>query len=262
MAIKHETALVSPEAQIAEDVVIGPFCIVGPKVKIGRGTQLRSHVVVEGRTTIGEDNLVYQGTSIGCAPQDKKYAGEDTRLVIGDRNTFREHCTVSIGTTQDQGITRVGSDNLFMANVHIAHDCVVGDHVIIANNVALAGHVTLEDHTIVGGQTGIHQFVRVGQYAMVGGASAVLQDVPPFVMAHLNPGKPAGLNVVGLRRAGFTDEQVRALRQAYSLYYRKGLLAKDAFEQIRALAQQTPCAQALLEHFVRFIEASSRGVMR
>ena len=160
------------------DVVVGPFCLVGPKVRIGAGTHLRSHVCVEGRTTIGSGNVIYAGASIGCDPQDKKYAGEDTVLVVGDNNVIRENCTFSIGTIQDEGVTTVGSDNLFMANVHVAHDCRVGSHTIIANNVALAGHVRVDDWAIVGGQTGVHQFVRIGEHAMVGGASAVLRDVP------------------------------------------------------------------------------------
>lgn len=165
----HPTALVDERATIGQDVVVGPFCYVGPDVKIGDRTVLRSHVTVEGRTTLGADNVVYPGAAIGCEPQDKKYAGEDTVLVVGDRNVIRENCTLSIGTVQDEGITRVGSDNLFMANAHVAHDCRVGNGTILANNVALAGHVTLEDYAIVGGQTGVHQFCRVGAHAMVGG---------------------------------------------------------------------------------------------
>ena len=168
----HPTALVDERATIGQDVVVGPFCYVGPDVKIGDRTVLRSHVTVEGRTTLGADNVVYPGAAIGCEPQDKKYAGEDTVLVVGDRNVIRENCTLSIGTVQDEGITRVGSDNLFMANAHVAHDCRVGNGTILANNVALAGHVTLEDYAIVGGQTGVHQFCRVGAHAMVGGVAA------------------------------------------------------------------------------------------
>ena len=167
----HPTALVDERATIGQDVVVGPFCFVGPDVKIGDRTVLRSHVTVEGRTTLGTDNVVYPGAAIGCEPQDKKYAGEDTVLIVGDRNVIRENCTLSIGTVQDEGVTRVGSDNLFMANAHVAHDCRVGNGTILANNVALAGHVTLEDYAIVGGQTGVHQFCRVGAHAMVGGVA-------------------------------------------------------------------------------------------
>lgn len=262
MAQIHPSAIVDPRAELAEDVVVGPFCLVGPNVKIGDGTVLRSHVVAEGRTTIGRRNTIYAGASIGCAPQDKKYAGEDTMLVVGDDNVIRENCTFSIGTTQDHGITRVGSRGLFMANAHVAHDCVVGDDVILANNVALGGHVTVEDHAILGGQAAVHQFGRVGAYSMVGGASGVLQDVPPFVICHLNPCQPAGLNTVGLRRAGFADEAIRALRRAYGLVYREGLTLKDALAQIRELAQSVPAAQTELTHFADFIAASTRGIIR
>lgn len=262
MAQIHPSAVVDARAELADDVVVGPFCLVGPKVRIGAGTILRSHVVVEGRTTLGCRNVVYAGASIGCDPQDKKYAGEDTELIVGDENVIRENCTFSIGTVQDHGITRVGSRNLFMANAHVAHDCVVGDGVILANNVALAGHVTVEDFAIIGGQTGVHQFVRVGAHAMVGGASAVLRDVPPYVICHLNPCEPVGLNTVGLRRSGFTDEQMRALRRAYGALYRENLVVRDALEKIEALKTEFPGAAAELEHFRRFVAESERGVIR
>lgn len=258
----HPTSLVDPHAEIADGVVIGPFCIVGPGVRIGAGTVLRSHVVVDGSTEIGERNLVYAGASIGCAPQDKKYRGEDTRLVVGDDNVIRENCTLSIGTIQDEGITRVGSRNLFMANAHVAHDCRVGDDVILANNVALAGHVTVGSHAILGGQSAVHQFARVGEFAMVGGQAGVLQDVPPYVMSHLNPAKVAGLNLVGLRRAGFTDEQIRALRKAYGHFYRENLTVKEAAEKIAALKTDYPGAVVEIDRFLTFVTTSQRGVIR
>lgn len=176
----HPSAIVDSQAELAEDVVVGPFCLVGPKVCIGAGTVLRSHVVVEGSTTIGARNVIYAGASIGCHPQDKKYRGEDTRLVVGDDNVIRENCTMSIGTIQDQGLTTVGSRNLFMANAHVAHDCQVGSDVILANNVALGGHVIVGDHAILGGQSAAHQFVRIGAYAMVGGAAGVLRMCRPL----------------------------------------------------------------------------------
>lgn len=207
MAQIHPSSIVHPEAVLADDVIVGPFCLVGPKVQIGAGTHLRSHVCVEGRTTIGSGNVIYAGASIGCDPQDKKYAGEDTALVVGDNNVIRENCTLSIGTVQDEGITRVGSDNLFMANVHVAHDCRVGDHTIIANNVALAGHVTVEDWAIIGGQTGVHQFVRIGAHSMVGGASAALRDVPPYVICSGNR-----LSLMGLILWVFVALAIRAIR--------------------------------------------------
>ena len=262
MAQIHPTSVVDARAELADDVEIGPFCLIGPEVKIGAGTRLRSHVVVEGRTTIGCRNVIYAGASIGCHPQDKKYAGEDTELVVGDDNVIRENCTFSIGTVQDHGITRVGSRNLFMANAHVAHDCVVGNDVILANNVALAGHVTVEDFAIIGGQTGVHQFVRVGAHAMVGGASAVLRDVPPYVICHLNPCTPAGLNLVGLRRSGFTDEQMRALRRAYGALYRENLTVREAAEKMETLKTEFPGAVAEIEHFRRFVVESPRGVIR
>lgn len=262
MAQIHPSAVVDPRAELADDVVVGPFSIVGPNVRIGAGTVLRSHVVVEGRTTIGCRNTIFAGASIGCQPQDKKYAGEETMLTIGDDNVIRENCTFSIGTVQDEGHTRVGSRGLFMANVHVAHDCVVGDDVIIANNVALAGHVTMEHHAIIGGQTGVHQFVRIGEHAMVGGAAALLQDAPPYVICHLNPAVPAGLNIVGLRRHGWTDVQMRALRRAYGAIYREGLTLKDACAKIETLEAEFPEAAAQLAHLRTFVLASKRGIIR
>ena len=262
MANIHPSAVVDPHAELADDVVVGPFSIVGPDVSIGAGTVLKSHVVVEGRTTIGERNVFHPGAAIGCTPQDKKYRGEPTRLVVGDDNVVRENCTMAVGTVQDEGLTVVGSRNLFMANAHVAHDCRVGSDVILANNVALAGHVTVEDHAILGGQAAVHQFARVGAYAMVGGLSAVIQDVPPYLICHLNPGRPAGLNTVGLRRAGFTDEMMRALRRAYGALYRENLTAKVACEKMRALEEEFPGAVEVLAHFRTFVETSARGIMR
>ena len=262
MAQIHPSSIVHPDAVLAADVVVGPFCLVGPKVRIGAGTHLRSHVCVEGRTTIGSGNVIYAGASIGCDPQDKKYAGEDTVLVVGDNNVIRENCTFSIGTIQDEGVTTVGSDNLFMANVHVAHDCRVGNHTIIANNVALAGHVRVDDWAIVGGQTGVHQFVRIGEHAMVGGASAVLRDVPPYVICSDHPCAPHGLNPVGLRRFGYSDTQVRALHQAYRLMYREGLIVKEALVKIEALKADFPDAVEQLTRLIEFIGSSPRGVIR
>lgn len=258
----HPTALVDEHATIGANVVVGPFSIVGPEVTIGEGTVLRSHVTVSGRTTIGKENVIYPGTAVGCEPQDKKYAGEATSLVVGDRNVIRENCTLSIGTVQDEGVTRVGNDNLFMVNAHVAHDCRVGNGTILANNVALAGHVTVEDYAIIGGQAGVHQFVRVGAHAMVGGASAVLRDVPPYVICAGNPCEPHGLNLIGLRRAGFTDAQMRALRRAYGALYRENLTVKEALEKVAALRTEFPDADEVLEHFARFVGDSPRGIIR
>ncbi len=262
MATIHPTAIVEDGAQLGENVTIGPFCYVGPHVTIGDGTVLRQRVTVEGRTTIGRDNVFYAGASIGCDPQDKKYAGEPTRLEIGDRNVVRENCTMSIGTVQDVGLTVVGSDNLFMANAHVAHDCRIGNHIIAANNVAFAGHVTVEDYAIVGGQTGVHQFVRIGAHAMVGGVSAVLRDVPPFVICAQNPAEPHGLNIVGLRRSGYSEKTLRALHKAYRTLYREGLLVKDAIRTIREMSETAEEGQEQLRQFADFIEKSERGIIR
>lgn len=262
MAKIHPSSIVHADAELDDTVEVGPFCYIGPTVKIGAGTVLRSHVVVEGRTTIGEGNVIYAGASVGCHPQDKKYAGEDTTLIVGDRNVIRENCTLSIGTIQDEGITTVGSDNLFMANVHIAHDCRVGSNTILANNVALAGHVVVEDYAIIGGQSGVHQFVRVGEHAMVGGMSALLRDLPPYVICSGNPAGPHGLNSVGLRRHGFTDEMVRGLHQAYRLLYREGLTVNEALEKMAALKEEFPESAAVVGHFIDFIAASDRGLAR
>lgn len=263
MAQIHPSSIVHPDAVLAADVVVGPFCLVGPKVRIGAGTHLRSHVCVEGRTTIGSGNVIYAGASIGCDPQDKKYAGEDTVLVVGDNNVIRENCTLSIGTVQDRGITRIGSGNLLMANVHIAHDCTVGDNTIIANNCAIAGHCTIEDNVVIGGQTGMHQFTRVGRNAMVAGASGVLRDVPPYVICSGYPAAPHGLNLVGLRRAGFTNDLLRLLKDCYHAVYREGNLVADAVTEINALIDRAgENDKPYLVHFRDFVAESPRGIIR
>ena len=244
MAKIHPSSIVHPDAQLADSVEVGPFCIIGPTVKIGAGTVLRSHVVVEGRTTIGENNVVFAGASVGCQPQDKKYAGEDTALVVGDRNVIRENCTLSIGTVQDKGLTVVGSGNLFMANVHIAHDCQVGSQTILA------------------GQSAVHQFVRVGAHAMVGGMSALLRDLPPYVICSGNPAGPHGLNSVGLRRHGFTDNMIRGLHQAYRYLYRDGLTVNEALEKMESIKDDFPESAEVVGHFIEFIAASDRGLAR
>ncbi len=199
----HATALVDPAAELADDVEVGPYSVVGSSVRIGAGTVLTSHVVVSGRTTIGRGNRFFPFCSIGGVPQDKKYGGEDTELVIGDGNTIRESCTISIGTAQGGGVTRLGSDNWIMAYAHIAHDCVIGDHTILANNATLAGHVTLGDWVIMGGMSAIHQFCAMGPHSMAAGGSIVLRDVPPFVICSGNPAEPHGINTEGLKRRGF-----------------------------------------------------------
>lgn len=263
MAKIHPSSIVDPAAQLADDVEVGPFCIVGPKVRIGAGTVLMSHVTVLGDTVIGERNRIFMGAAIGCEPQDKKYAGEDTKLIIGDDNVIRENCTLSIGTTQDEGCTWVGSRNLLMANVHIAHDCRIGNDIILANNCAIAGHVHIEDHAILGGQAACHQFVRVGRNAMAGGGSCVLRDLPPFVICSGNPAEPHGLNSVGLRRAGFGLSTLNALKAAYRAIYRDGNLVADAVREIEGLiAEADDEAKPLLEHMKDFVANSPRGIIR
>jgi len=257
MAI-HPTAIVDPAARLADDVEIGAYSIIGPHVEIDSGTWVGPHVVINGHTRIGKNNKIYQFCSLGEAPQDKKYAGEPTRLEIGDNNTIREFCTFNIGTSQDVGVTRVGNDNWIMAYVHIAHDCQLGDHIIMANNATLAGHVHLGDWVILGGFTTVHQFVIVGEHAMTAFASAVAQDVPPFVMAHGNRAEPAGINTEGMKRRGFSPEAIRQVRQAYKTLYRQSL----GFDEAREKILQQACDYAELAPFTRFFALSERGIIR
>lgn len=254
----HATALVDPAAELADDVQVGPYSVIGPDVTIGRGTVIGPHVVLRGPTTLGEQNQVFQFASIGDAPQDKKYAGEPTRLVIGDRNTIREGCTINRGTVQDEGITRVGDDNWIMAYVHIAHDCVVGNQVILANNASLAGHVHVADQAILGGFSGVHQFCRIGAHSFIGGFSAITRDVPPYVMVSGVPPEPRGINLEGLRRRGYGPEKIRALKEAYRLLYRAGLRLAEARDQIAALAGEHPELGLIVE----FIDRSERSILR
>ena len=254
----HPTAIIDPAAVLADDVRVGPYSVIGPDVAIGRATVIGSHVVLKGPTTIGEHNQVFQFASIGDAPQDKKYAGEPTRLVIGDRNTIREGCTINRGTVQDEGTTRVGNDNWIMAYVHIAHDCVVGNQVILANNASLAGHVHVEDQAILGGFSGVHQFCRIGAHSFIGGFSAITRDVPPYMMVSGVPPEPRGINLEGLRRRGFSAEKIRALKEAYRLLYRAGLRLTEAREQIAALAAEHPELRLIVD----FIDRSERSILR
>lgn len=251
-------AVVSPNAVVHPNVSIGPFCVIGDDVEIGKGSRIESHTVVKGPTRIGEDNRIFQYASIGGDPQDKKYAGEATRLEIGDRNTIREGCTINRGTTQDLGVTTVGSDNWIMAYVHIAHDCVLGDNIIIANNTALGGHVRLDDWVIVGGNCGIHQFSRVGAHAFVGMHVALGKDLPAYVMAFGSPPIPRGINAEGLKRRGFDADQIRNIREAYRLVYRQGLKLGDAVAEL----QQRVGSQPEIEPFLASIGDSQRSILR
>lgn len=255
----HPTAIIEAGAVIGENVTIGPWSIIGPHVTIGDGTEVGPHVVLSGHTRIGRNNRIFPFCALGGEPQDKKYRGEPTQLVIGDGNTIREHCTFSTGTVQDGGITRVGSDNWIMANVHIAHDCQVGDHTILANNVTLAGHVHLGDWVILGGLTAVHQFTRIGAHSMCGGGSILLQDLPPFVTASGNPAAPHGINSEGLRRRGYTPEAIAAVKRAYRALYRSGKQLAEARSEIAQLAQVTPELELLVEFLA---EPGQRGIVR
>ena len=262
MSTIHPTALVDAAAQIDASVTIGPYAVIGPHVVLGAGTTVGAHCVIEGHTTIGRDNRIFQFASLGAAPQDKKYAGEPTRLVIGDRNTIREFCTFNTGTVQDQGVTRIGDDNWVMAYVHIAHDCVVGNQTILANNATLAGHVQVDDYAINGGLTGIHQFTKVGAHVMAGFASHISQDVPPFMMVDGNPLAVRGLNLEGLRRRGFSPERLAAIKQMHRLLYRQGLTLEAAHSAIAALPAAHPEAAADIAQLLAFLDTSARGIAR
>jgi UDP-N-acetylglucosamine acyltransferase len=254
----HPTSVIEDGAVVGANVKIGPFCYVDSKVEIGEGTELLSHVVVKGPTTIGKDNRIFQFASVGEDCQDLKFLGEDTQLIIGDRNTIRESVTIHRGTVQDQGITRVGNDNLFMINAHVAHDCVVGDKCIFANNATLAGHVTVGDYAILGGMSAIHQFCNIGEHAMLGGGSIVVQDVPPYIMAQGNHCAPFGVNIEGLKRRGFEKAEIHAIRRAYKALYRSGLTLDKAKAEIEKEADANPAVKA----FLSFFDKSIRGIIR
>jgi UDP-N-acetylglucosamine acyltransferase len=254
----HPQAIVDPSARLAEDVEVGPWTLIGPEVEIGAGSRIASHVVIKGPTRIGVGNRIFQFATVGEECQDKKYRGEPTRLEIGDHNVIREGVTLHRGTVQDAGVTRLGSHNLLMAYVHVAHDCVVGDHVIMANNAALAGHVHVGDHAVLGGFTAVHQFCRIGPHAMCGAGSVVLKDVPAYVMASGNSAHPHGINLEGLRRRGFSAQALATLRRAYKAIYRQGLTVEQALAALAALAVEEPAVLPLIES----LQTSSRGIIR
>ncbi|MCW8355756.1 acyl-ACP--UDP-N-acetylglucosamine O-acyltransferase [Marinomonas pontica] len=258
MAI-HPTTLIDSKAEIDSSVEIGPFCVIGPNVKIGAGSVIKSHVVVNGHTTIGANNEIYQFASVGEANQDKKYKGEPTRLVIGDSNVIRENATIHRGTIQDNGITTIGSHNLFMASTHVGHDCTVGDHNIMANFAALAGHVTVGDNVILGGYTGIHQFCQVNSFSMCGMGSMVSKDVPRYVMVSGSPAKAHGMNFEGMRRRGTAPDIIRALRTAYKMVYLKGLTLEAALAD---LEQGDLVRIPEVAEFILSIRHSRRGIVR
>ena len=258
----HPTALVEPQAELADDVEVGAYTLIGARVRIGAGSTVGAHCVIDGRTTIGRDNRIHPHCSLGGPPQDKKYAGEPTELVIGARNTIREFCTFNTGTAQDSGVTRLGDDNWVMAYVHLAHDCQVGHQTILANHATLAGHVQVGDWAIIGGLTGVHQFCRIGAHAMVGFGSAVSQDVPPYMLVDGNPLAVRGFNVEGLRRRGFGAGRIGAVRQMHRLLYRLGHTLEQACAGIAALADAVPEAAADIELMLDFLAASTRGIAR
>ena len=254
----HPTAVVDPAAEIGEDVEIGPYSVIGPHVQIGRGSRIGPHAVITGHTRLGENNSIAQFSSIGEAPQDKKYRGEPTRLEIGNNNTIREFCTLNRGTVQDVGVTRIGDDNWIMAYVHIAHDCQVGNRTIFANNAQLAGHVHIEDDVILGGFTLVHQFCRIGAHVITGLGTVLLQDVPPYVKASGNPVHPYGINSEGLRRRGFSADALAALKRAYRTLYRSGLTLEQATADIGAQAAVSPEVRPLVD----FLSVPGRGIVR
>lgn len=257
MAI-HPTAVISPGAEIDHSAEIGPYAVVGPRVRIGPRTTVGAHAVIDGDTSIGADNRIFPFSSIGSLPQDLKYAGEPTRLEIGDGNQFREFTTISIGTEQGGGVTQIGSRCLFMANSHVAHDCRVGDGVILANSVALAGHVVVEDHVILGGLAAVHQFTQIGRHAFISGGAIVTMDIPPYCTAQGDRAQLAGLNTVGLTRHGFSQQQIRRVKAAYKIVFRSGLGLREALARVRAEYG----GHSEIDHFVGFIEGSERGIAR
>lgn len=257
MAI-HPQALVDPAAKLANDVEVGPFTVIGPDVEIGEGTRIMSHVVVKGPTKIGAGNTIYQFSSVGEDCQDKKYAGEPTRLEIGDNNVIRESCTIHRGTVQDRSVTKIGSGNLLMAYVHVAHDCTVGNDCILANGATLAGHVQVDDQVILGGGTMVHQFCKIGPHSMSAGGSIVLRDIPAFVMASGQSASAHGLNTEGLKRRGVSSDTILELKRAYKTIYRKGLKLSDALEELQESAQSNSYVRMLVDS----IERSERGIIR
>jgi len=258
LALIDPTAIIDSKAQLGENVTVGPYSVIGPDVKIGAGTVIGSHVVIKGPTSIGKDNTIYQFSSIGENPQDKKYASEITRLEIGDRNTIREFCTMHRGTKQDRSVTQIGSDNLFMAYTHVAHDCVIGNHVIMANGASLAGHVRLNNHAILGGFTLVHQFTQIGQYSFAAMGSAITQDIPPFVMVGGRPTRPHGINSVGMERNGISPEDIRLIRKAYKMIYKMNLRLDEAIDQMEDLAGDSK----ELSDMVSFLRNVTRGILR
>ena len=254
----HPTAIVHPGARLAGDVEIGAYTLIGEHVEIGAGTRIGPHAVITGHTRIGSNNRIFQFVSLGEAPQDKKYAGEPTRLEIGDRNTIREFCTFNCGTVQDAGATRLGNDNWMMAYVHLAHDCQIADHTIFANNSQLAGHVHVGDYAILGGFTAVHQFCHIGAHSITAIGTVVLQDIPPFMIASGNTAEPHGINSEGLKRRGFPADAITGIKRAYKTLYKSGLTLSEARRKIATQVRACPELRMLLD----FLDQSTRGIVR
>jgi len=254
----HPTALIHPEAKLHESVEVGPYAVIGPKVRIGAGTRIGSHAVIEGRTELGERNRVFQFASVGAVPQDLKYAGEDTELIIGDDNQIREFTTLHIGTNGGGGLTRIGNKNLFMAYSHVAHDCRLGDSCVLANSAALAGHVEVGNHVAFGGLSAVHQFTRIGDHAFIAGGAMVAMDVPPYCTAQGDRAELVGLNTVGLARHGFSDDQIARVKDAYKVLFRSKLGLNEAIAKLKAEYG----GHAEIDVFLDFVVQSKRGLTR
>ncbi len=254
----HPSVIIDPTAELDEKVSVGAFSVIGADVRIASGTEIGSHVVINGSTDIGHGNRIYQYASIGGDPQDKKYSGEVTRLELGDRNVIREFATINRGTVQDQGITRIGSDNLFMAYIHVAHDCTIGNSIIMANAASLGGHVQIDDFAILGGFTLVHQFTRVGTYSFSGMGSAISKDVPPYVLVDGRPARPRGINIEGLKRNGFSQNELTGIRRAYKTLYKSDLSLEQAISQIAIMQNDIPLVQPMVE----FLRSRVRSVVR
>lgn len=254
----HPSAIIDPGAELDADIEVGPYAVIGPEVQIGAGTRIGPHAVLRGPTTLGRDNRVFQFASVGEDPQDKKYGGEPTRLVMGDRNIVRECATLHRGTAQDRGETRIGDDNLLMAYCHVAHDCIIGDRVILSNNASLGGHVQVQDWAILGGFSIVHQFCQIGAHAFSAMGSVIAKDVPPFVLVDGHPAVPRGVNTEGLKRRDFSDDDIMAIRRCYRLLYLSGLKLAEASEQIRTQSLEYPVLTQLAE----FLEQSTRSILR
>lgn len=256
--MRHPTALIHPNAKLADDVQVGAYSIIGEHVEIGAGTTVGPHVVITGHTRIGKNNQIFQFCSLGEVPQDKKYAGEPTRLEIGNNNVIRECCTFNIGTVQDAGVTRMGNDNWVMAYVHVAHDCQIGNNVIFANSTQLAGHVVIDDYAILGGFTGVHQFCQIGAHVMTAVGTVLLHDIPPYVKVSGSPAAPHGINSEGLKRRGFSSTSVMGIKRAYKTLYRSGLTLEEAKVSIGQQLAEHPELQILAD----FLNRSQRGIVR